>query len=80
MHNNLKRIQAACISQILHFRLKEGEYAIRAVQEELKRYKEGLDRGHTKYKILSEEEQPDGSVIIEIKKQYNTAPVGAYLD
>lgn len=80
MHNNLKRIQAACISQILHFRLKEGEYAIRAVKEEVKRYKEGLDRGHTKYKILSEEEQPDGSVIIEIKKQYNTAPVGAYLD
>lgn len=80
MHNNLKRIQATCISQILHFRLKEGEYAIRAVKEEVKRYKEGLDRGHTKYKILSEEEQPDGSVIIEIKKQYNTAPVGAYLD
>lgn len=80
MHNNLKRIQAACISQILHFRLKEGEYAIRAVKEEVKQYKEGLDRGHTKYKILSEEEQPDGSVIIEIKKQYNTAPVGAYLD
>ena len=53
---------------------------IRAVKEEVKRYKEGLDRGHTKYKILSEEEQPDGSVIIEIKKQYNTAPVGAYLD
>lgn len=76
----MKRIQAACISQILHFRLKEGEYAIRAVKEEVKRYKEGLDRGHTKYKILSEEEQPDGSVIIEIKKQYNTAPVGAYLD
>lgn len=80
MRNNMKRIQAACISQILHFRLKEGEYAIRAVKEEVKRYKEGLDRGHTKYKILSEEEQPDGSVIIEIKKQYNTAPVGAYLD
>ncbi len=80
MHNNMKRIQAACISQILNFRLKEGEYAIRAVKEEVKRYKEGLDRGHTKYKILSEEEQPDGSVIIEIKKQYNTAPVGAYLD
>ena len=83
MHNNMKRIQAACISQILHFRLKEGEtgeYAIRAVKEEVKRYKEGLDRGHTKYKILSEEEQPDGSAIIEIKKQYNTAPVGAYLD
>lgn len=27
-----------------------------------------------------EEEQEDGSVIIEIKKQYNTSTVGTYLD
>ena len=79
----MQGLTVTSISQILHFRLKEGEtgeYAIRAVKEEVKRYKEGLGRGHTKYKILSEEEQPDGSVIIEIKKQYNTAPVGNYLD
>jgi len=56
------------------------DYAKKMVQEEVKRYKEGLDRSRTKYKILSEEIQEDGSVIIEIKKQYNASPVGTYLD
>lgn len=79
----MKRVKAACITQTLHFMLKEdvgSEYAKRMVQEEVKKYKGSLDRGRTKYKILSEETQEDGSVVIEIKKQYNTSPVGNYLD
>ncbi|MCI7813379.1 MAG: hypothetical protein SO016_11280 [Lachnospiraceae bacterium] len=65
------------------FKLKEDvgrDYAKKLVEEEVKRYKSGLDKSGTKYKILSEEIQPDGSVMIEIKKQYNTSPVGSYLD
>ena len=79
----MKRVKAACITQTLHFLLKEdigNEYAKKLVTEEVKRYKEQLDKNKTKYKILSEETQADGSVIIEIKKQYNTSPVGHYLD
>lgn len=79
----MKRVKAACITQTLHFLLKEDigkEYAKKLVTEEVKRYKEQLDKNKTKYKILSEETQADGSVIIEIKKQYNTSPVGHYLD
>ncbi|MBP3460192.1 MAG: hypothetical protein J6K58_13360 [Lachnospiraceae bacterium] len=79
----MKRVKAACITQTLHFLLKEdlgSDYAKKLVQEEVKRYKDGLDRSRTQYKILSEEVQEDGSVIIEIKKQYNTSPVGSYLD
>lgn len=79
----MKRVKAACITQTLHFLLKEdlgSDYAKKLVQEEVKRYKDGLDRSRTQYKILSEEVQNDGSVIIEIKKQYNTSPVGSYLD
>lgn len=79
----MKRVKAACITQTLHFMLKEDvghEYAVKLVTEEVKRYKEGLDKNKTKYKILSEETQADGSVIVEIKKQYNTSPVGNYLD
>ena len=34
----------------------------------------------TQYKIISEETQPDDSVIIKIIKQYNTSPVGDYLN
>lgn len=79
----MKRVKAACITQTLHFLLKEDlekNYAKRMVEEEVKKYKAGLERTGTKYKILSEEVQEDGSVIIEIKKQYNTSPTGNYLD
>lgn len=79
----MKRVKAACITQTLHFLLKEDvphDYAIKLVSEEVKKYKEQLDKNRTKYKILSEKNQEDGSVIIEIKKQYNTSPIGNYLD
>lgn len=79
----MKRVKAACITQTLHFLLKEDighDYAVKLVNEEVKKYKEQLERNRTKYKILSEETQADGSVVIEIKKQYNTSPVGNYLD
>ncbi|MBP3474773.1 MAG: hypothetical protein J6K48_00410 [Lachnospiraceae bacterium] len=79
----MKRVKAACITQTLHFMLKEDaehDYAVRMVDEEVKKYKNGLDRAGTKYKILSENKQDDGSVIMEIKKQYNTSPVGDYLN
>ena len=78
----MKRVKAACITQTLHFMLKEDlghDYARKMVQEEVKKYKAGLDRSKTQYKILSETELEDGSVVIEIKKQYNTSPVGEYL-
>lgn len=79
----MKRIKAACIMQTLHFMLKEDvgkDYAVKLVNEEVERYKKHLDRNGTQYRILSEETQADGSVMIEIKKQYNTSPVGQYLD
>lgn len=79
----MKRVKAACITQTLHFLLKEDvehDYAIRLVKEEVRKYKEQLQKNRTQYKILSEQEQEDGSVVIEIKKQYNTSPVGSYLD
>lgn len=79
----MKRVKAACITQTLHFLLKEDvprDYALKLINAEVKKYKEQLDRSKTQYKILSEETQADGSVVIEIKKQYNTSPVGHYLD
>lgn len=79
----MKRVTAACITQTLHFLLKEDvghDYAIKLVQEEVKKYKENLNRNKTQYKILSEEVQSDGSIVIEIKKQYNTSPTGNYLN
>lgn len=83
MVDSMKRVKAACITQTLHFLLKEDigrDYAKKLVEEEVKKYKAGLEKSKTKYKILSEETKEDGTVVIEIKKQYNTSPVGNYLD
>lgn len=79
----MKRIKAACICQTLHFMLKEDvshDYAVRQAAAELEHYKQGLERNRTKYKIVEENVQPDGSIIIKIIKQYNTSPVGDYLE
>ena len=79
----MKRVKSACICQTLHFMLKEDvahDWAVKLVSQEIETYKRTLDRNRTQYKILEEVTQPDGSVIIKIVKQYNTSPVGNYLD
>ena len=79
----MKRVKAACICQTLHFMLKDDlghDYAVKLVNEEVAKYKATLDRNRTKYKLVSEETQSDGSVMIKIIKQYNTSPIGDYLD
>lgn len=60
--DSMKRIQAACICQTLHFQLKENtahDYAVKLVQDEVHHYKEQMDRSRTKYKILEETQQPE---------------------
>ena len=70
----MKRIQAACLEQTIHFQLKEDlehNVASRAVREELEQYKAQLTRSNTDYVILEETVQDDDSIIIKIRKQYN---------
>ena len=79
----MKRIKEACICQTLHFMLNENighNEAVLIVRQEIEKYKASLEKSKTKYKIIEEVNQPDGSVIIRIKKQYNMSPVGSYLD
>lgn len=79
----MKRVKAACICQTLHFMLKEDvshDYAVSMVKKEVEQYRKGLERNHTQYKIVEEIEQPDGSMVIKVIKQYNSSPVGNYLD
>jgi len=80
----MKRVKAACIFQTLVFMQKadcgfDKETQLKYNREELDKYKKGLEKNRTQYRIIKEEEQLDGSVIIEIIKQYNTSPVGEYL-
>ena len=79
----MKRIKSACIIQTLCFSNHDGvatEYAKKMIEQEYEKYKTQLDRSKTKYKILSETKADDGSIIVEIKKQYNTSPIGEYFN
>ena len=80
----MKRVKAACIQQTLHFMLKEDiehDFAAKLVKEEVKEYKAKLERNAVRYKIIEETVQPDDSIIVKIRKQYNaTTDVGEYFD
>lgn len=56
------------------------DHAVKLVRDEVEQYKKTMDRNRTQYKIVEETEQPDGSVMVKVIKQYNSSPVGSYLD
>ncbi len=79
----MKRIKAACLTQTIHFQLRDNlphDAAVQAVQLEYEQYKRTMDRNGTRYRLLREEPQADGSLVIEIKRQYNNQSCGSYLD
>ena len=79
----MREIKTACITQTLCFSNHDGEtteYAKKMIVQEYDKYKAQLDKSGTKYKILSEKTNEDGSIVVEIKKQYNTSPVGECLN
>ena len=72
----MKRVKAACILQTLIFQQKEDcgltpTGILNQNRAELVRYKQGMDRTHTRYQIISEEELEDGSILVHVRKQYN---------
>lgn len=72
----MKRVKAACILQTLVFQQKEDcglsrEQVLHMNQQEVARYKQTLERIRTRYRIDSEEEQEDGSILVRVRKQYN---------
>ena len=79
----MKRIQSACLSQTIHFQLKEDlehDIAVEQVKREYENYKQLMERNRTRYKILEENEQPDGSIVIRIKKQVSQYKIGDWFD
>ena len=78
----MKRIQSAVLHQLIHFQLKEGvpaDIAVIEVRNEYEQYKKGLERSRAKYRITEENVQPDGSIIIRIRKQYLDYDCGSYI-
>jgi len=72
----MKRVKAACIFQTLIFQQKEDgflsrEQILNLNRAEVKRYKDTMEKNHTRYQITLEEEQEDGSILVSVRKQYN---------
>lgn len=82
----MKRIKSACIMQTLKFQQKEGsgfphDYLLELNRAEAERYKNQLEQAKTRYVIDSETEDSDGTIIIKIRKEYNSkTDVGEYFD
>lgn len=79
----MKRIQAACLIQTIGFSPKNPyptQFDKDLVRKEYENYKSMMDRRGTQYKILREDVQPDGTIIVELKKQNNQQPLGRYFE
>lgn len=72
----MKRVRSACIMQTLVFTQREelcftAEKALGLNRTEFEKYKADLEKTNTRYQLLSESEEADGSVVVKIRKQYN---------
>ena len=72
----MKRVKAACILQTLVFMQKEDcglskASILETNRREFEHYKQTMDCTHTRYQIVSADEQEDGSIIVRVRKQYN---------
>jgi len=72
----MKRVKAACILQTLVFSQKpemgySKERALTINREEIEHYKKTLEKARTRYQIVDEAEQDDGSIIVHVRKAYN---------
>ena len=52
----------------------------RCCKKEYENYKNLMNRRGTKYKILREDVQPNGAIVVELKKQNNLQAIGYYFD
>jgi len=72
----MKRVQAACILQTLVFQQKDDSYfskekKVALNKEEVEKYKASLEKNKTRFQIVEETEQPDGAILVRVRKQYN---------
>ena len=72
----MKRITSACLEQTIRFFDASGTIS---PEDELEQYKKKMERKHVKYEILDSRKETDGSIIVKIKKQYNTYSTEGYL-
>ena len=79
----MKRIQSACLSQTIRFCQKDPmdkEAAEQANRTEFERCKNQMTRSYTKFQIIRETVLEDGTLEVQLKKQYNSYDLGSYFE
>ena len=79
----MKRIQAACLFQTLLFSQKPElelapDRALALNRAEVQAYRATLEKRAIKYQVANEEIQPDGSILLHVRKQYSTTDPREY--
>ena len=72
----MRRILSACLEQTIRFEDVAGTISS---EVEFQQYKLKLERKGTKYEVLDTQIQPDGSLIVKIKRQYNSYKTDGYM-
>ena len=68
----MKFVRSVSLDQTIHFPLKKELSAIAAkkeVQREVDRYKLYLQRNGSRYEVVNEQKEPDGSIVLHIRKR-----------
>lgn len=72
----MKRITSACLEQTIRF----DTYNDANPRDDVKKFLELLERKRTKYQVVEQKEETDGTVILKLKKQYNAYKTDGYID
>lgn len=72
----MKRITSACLEQTIRF----DTYNDANPRDDVKKFLELLERKRTKYQVVEQKEEADGTVILKLKKQYNAYKTDGYID
>lgn len=72
----MRRITSACLEQTIRFEDVAGTIP---PEVEFQQYKEKLTRKGTQFQVLDTETLPDGSLLVKIKRQYNSYKTDGYM-
>ena len=78
----MKRVKSAMLQQTLKFVLSDKlshQEAVESSAKEAEDYIHRLEQSGLKFEIVSKSVDSDGAAIIEVKKQYTSAPTGDYI-
>ena len=71
----MKRVQSACLLETIHFQIKRDlgrNAAAESLREEMARYFRKLEKIYTRFQVTGKEHLSDGSVVLHIKKQFQS--------